>query len=485
MKKLAILSPLVLLATTALAQDSTCILQPSCSQLGYTSAEADCGTAKVLRCPFDVSQVACLSGGSDGGSGAGGDNYNPNDPNNELGDVIALKINVSAAGSATFTYGGGSIYVDCGEGTLEGGSALSSGTVSCSYTEIGDYTVKLSGDFTYFGGVSGNGTVAKIIKLDKSGITKMSKVCGSTTNGVVPPLPSTLVNATSMFNGCKAINSPYPKLPATLEVADNMFNGAAKFTGSVALPESLKSAKAMFNGASGLTSITGLENTKITDGANMFAGASSLTSIDGLPSTLTTGTSMFKGSKIAGTIALPATLTDATYMFYGTGAITITGLENTKIVDGKYMFANSGVKSYSGLPTTLTTAQNMFMNASSLTAATGLGTSKITDGTCMFYKCSSLASLPTLPSTLTKGITMFRGCTSMTGTLTTAKFPSNLTNGTSMFRDCTALKATNITRPTKLTTHESIFTSSTGITYDDTWTDDPEGTWSGSGHSCS
>ena len=31
MKKLAILSPLVLLATTALAQDSTCILQPSCS----------------------------------------------------------------------------------------------------------------------------------------------------------------------------------------------------------------------------------------------------------------------------------------------------------------------------------------------------------------------------------------------------------------------------------------------------------------------
>ena len=146
MKKLAILSPLVLLATTALAQDSTCILQPSCSQLGYTSAEADCGTAKVLRCPFDVSQVACLSSGNDGGSGggAGGDNYNPNDPNNELGDVIALKINVSAAGSATFTYGGGNIYVDCGEGTIVGGSASSSGTVSCSYTEIGDYTVKLS-----------------------------------------------------------------------------------------------------------------------------------------------------------------------------------------------------------------------------------------------------------------------------------------------------------------------------------------------------
>ena len=82
MKKLAILSPLVLLATTALAQDSTCILQPSCSQLGYTSAEADCGTAKVLRCPFDVSQVACVGGGSDsGGSGAGGE------PSDEFGTV--------------------------------------------------------------------------------------------------------------------------------------------------------------------------------------------------------------------------------------------------------------------------------------------------------------------------------------------------------------------------------------------------------------
>ena len=72
MKKLAILSPLVLLATAALAQDSTCILQPSCSQLGYTSAEADCGTQKVLRCPFDVSQVACVGGSGSGGSDGDG-----------------------------------------------------------------------------------------------------------------------------------------------------------------------------------------------------------------------------------------------------------------------------------------------------------------------------------------------------------------------------------------------------------------------------
>ena len=90
MKKLAILSPLVLMATTTLAQDSTCILQPSCSQLGYTSAEADCGNQKVLRCPFDVSQVACIGGsGTSGGSGGGDDTGDDNNtsPSCNIGDI--------------------------------------------------------------------------------------------------------------------------------------------------------------------------------------------------------------------------------------------------------------------------------------------------------------------------------------------------------------------------------------------------------------
>ena len=329
MKKLAILSPLVLLATTALAQDSTCILQPSCSQLGYTSAEADCGTAKVLRCPFDVSQVACLSGGSDGGSGGetGGDNYNPNDPNNELGDVIALKINVSAAGSVTFTYGGGNIYVDCGEGTIVGGSASSSGEVSCSYSESGNYTVKLSGDFTYFGGVTGNGAIKNIIKLDKSGITKMSHVCGNTTIGIVPPLPSTLVNATKMFLACVNINSPYPKLPESLEIADYMFAGvvttgyasnilgAMNFSGDIELPSSLKSVVGMFNCNNKLDKVTGLKNLQITDGTAMFR-FSSVTSIDGLPDTLTNGFYMFDNcSNLTLTLSSLPALTDMRSMF--------------------------------------------------------------------------------------------------------------------------------------------------------------------------
>jgi len=72
MKNLTILTPLVLLTTTTLAQSSTCIVQPSCSQLGYTQVESDCGSSKVIRCPFDVSQVACVSGGNVSGSGDDG-----------------------------------------------------------------------------------------------------------------------------------------------------------------------------------------------------------------------------------------------------------------------------------------------------------------------------------------------------------------------------------------------------------------------------
>ncbi|MBQ9732487.1 MAG: hypothetical protein IJV97_05335, partial [Alphaproteobacteria bacterium] len=204
---------------------------------------------------------------------------------------------------ATFTYGGGSIYVDCGEGTLVGGSALSSGTVSCSYTEIGDYTVKLSGDFTYFGGVSGKGAIKNIIKLDKSGITKMSKVCGSTTIGVLPPLPSTLVDATKMFEGCTKINSPYPKLPATLEMADNMFYECSALTGTLpAFPSGLKTADSMFRSCIGLTGSVPTLPSTLTDADYMFYDPSGKMQLSGKapkkPASLTNYLFLFRGTKV-------------------------------------------------------------------------------------------------------------------------------------------------------------------------------------------
>ena len=336
MKKLAILSPLVLLATTALAQDSTCILQPSCSQLGYTSAEADCGSQKVLRCPFDVSQVACLSTGSDssGGSGGGddGSEYNPNDPNNELEDAIILEIEITAnevGQELEFRYAGGNIIADCGNGEIvkSGCGDDTTARLSCTYEEAGKYTLKLRGDFTYFDGFKSQfagdygiySVVSSIIKLDKRGIKKMSRVCGSRTYGFIPPLPSGLTDGDSMFYGCNNLSGVIRKLPSGL-----------------------------------------------TNGAYMFDGAGVTGNIPPLPSGLTNGNRMFRGSDFSGTIPeLPSGLTNADYMF-GVGYY-LTGTPPTlpeSLISAEKMFINSSnlsgvMQDFSTLPN-LTTYTDMF-----------------------------------------------------------------------------------------------------------------------------
>ncbi|MBQ9732280.1 MAG: hypothetical protein IJV97_04245 [Alphaproteobacteria bacterium] len=59
MKKLAILSPLVILmASTSLAQDS-CIVRPSCADMGYTKTIDDCTGKTTIKCPFDLTAVSC------------------------------------------------------------------------------------------------------------------------------------------------------------------------------------------------------------------------------------------------------------------------------------------------------------------------------------------------------------------------------------------------------------------------------------------
>ena len=59
MKKLAILSPLVILmASTSLAQDS-CIVRPSCADMGYTKTESQCEGKDSIKCPFDLTALFC------------------------------------------------------------------------------------------------------------------------------------------------------------------------------------------------------------------------------------------------------------------------------------------------------------------------------------------------------------------------------------------------------------------------------------------
>ena len=43
-------------------QAQTCVMPPSCEDLGYTMTESDCGNAvKFLKCPHDQSKMFCLS----------------------------------------------------------------------------------------------------------------------------------------------------------------------------------------------------------------------------------------------------------------------------------------------------------------------------------------------------------------------------------------------------------------------------------------
>ena len=63
MKKLSTLLMLSVFAPAmSFAQSTTtdCIVQPSCSELGYTQATTDCG-GKYIACPFDTSKVLCIN----------------------------------------------------------------------------------------------------------------------------------------------------------------------------------------------------------------------------------------------------------------------------------------------------------------------------------------------------------------------------------------------------------------------------------------
>ena len=65
-KKNLLIAGAMLLIMTAFsvnkAQAQTCVMPPSCEDLGYTMTQADCGDAvKFLKCPHDQSKMFCLS----------------------------------------------------------------------------------------------------------------------------------------------------------------------------------------------------------------------------------------------------------------------------------------------------------------------------------------------------------------------------------------------------------------------------------------
>ncbi|MBE6452798.1 MAG: hypothetical protein E7012_04845 [Alphaproteobacteria bacterium] len=58
MNKYVITTSILLLSSTSLAQDS-CIVRPSCADMGYTKSASDCSGKTTLKCPFDLTKVSC------------------------------------------------------------------------------------------------------------------------------------------------------------------------------------------------------------------------------------------------------------------------------------------------------------------------------------------------------------------------------------------------------------------------------------------
>ncbi|MBE6452640.1 MAG: hypothetical protein E7012_04045 [Alphaproteobacteria bacterium] len=316
MKKM-LLSLLASTIYTSVVSAQTCQQPPSCESLGYTKSVDDCGDIEYLTCPFDSSKVYCSGGSGDGEA----------DGETDSDTIELLFYSVPSGKTITFTYGGGSIEVDCGNGNIVTGTATDTGTVKCKYTESGNAYVTIRGDFTYYGGSST--TVSAIFKLNKKGITKITKLCneGSEINDVI--YSSTLIDASSMYEKCY-LQSASRTLPKNLEIGDKMFYSSEYINfdaGYIKIPMSLKSAYRMFRG----TEISGIvefpPNSQLENAKEMFYGVSS-----------------------------------------GMDFFNIIGLENTKITDGSYMFyQNYSLRTIPSLPTTLTNANKMFYNCENMT----------------------------------------------------------------------------------------------------------------------
>lgn len=64
MRKTSLLAGAALLLgayTATAAEDYTCATPPTCAELGYTDAAANCEGKMMLKCPFDLTKVNCMN----------------------------------------------------------------------------------------------------------------------------------------------------------------------------------------------------------------------------------------------------------------------------------------------------------------------------------------------------------------------------------------------------------------------------------------
>ena len=485
MKKIAILSPLVILmASTSLAQDS-CIVRPSCADMGYTKTIDDCTGKTTLKCPFDLTAVSCSASEAavecDWGYKLASDN-SCKKIENAIAFVVETTIN---NGSITLATGSTNNFtVDWGDGTVE--NYTNTSAPSHSYATAGQYPIIITGTVPSFKvSTLTNCNTIKILNADLESVTSYAASSGSSTfgkcsnaTGEIPQkLSPNLETATRMFYGCSGLYGDIPELPSTITAATYMFYNCSGLTGEIkSLPSGISNGSYMFYGCKNLTgSIPNLPSS-LTNGSSMFAGSTKLTGFNfsAFPTSLANGTSMFaQCTGLTGSIPeLPNSLSNANSMF--NGCTSLTGIGSSKF------------------PTSLTDGYMMFYNCYKLTGnVPSLANTKLTDGRGMFYNCWRLTgNVPELPSTLTNvrsisshstdtGKSMF-GSSGFTGivpklshtSITDATdmfyntdisgitdFPRGLTTATNMFRSCENLSSIG-DLPSGLTEYYNMFTFS-------------------------
>ena len=120
------------------------------------------------------------------------------------------------------------------------------------------------------------------------------------------------------------------------------------------------------------------------------------------------------------------------------------GADGSTLTDGSLMFYNcTSLTSWTVELPNLTEGSYMFYNCTKLTSWT-VELPKLTYGNYMFYGCSKLTSFAGDLTNLTEGSYMFRNCTSLTSW--TVELP-NLTNGSNMFYNCSKLTSWTVELP--------------------------------------
>ena len=317
----------------------------------------------------------------------------------------------------------GQCVVDFGDGTYQkyDGNPTST-SVSHTYSESGNYTVKIKGNHSTFRAPSNTVEAIRLAGTITS-CREMFKDCKNLT--YINPLliPYSVTNCSSMFRGCSGLTEVYLKIPQSVTNCSQMFYGCSKLT-------TVKEGFGFVEGRS-----------HSINANSMFQNCTSLIS---LPSTF----------KIPNIYSSNNGDGDCTYMFGG--CTSLSSIANGFYIGNsasnlRWMFSNcknlTSIPSSLTIPDSATNCYGMFANCTSLISLPS--TFKIKESnsesspscTCyhMFSGCTGLTTISegvSIGDSVTNCNGMFYGCKNLTSIPSSLAIPNSVTNCYQMFYNC-------------------------------------------------